>query len=287
MKLYDKKTIRTYGIALNYTTNDKPMIKDSKIEFFECMSEDEMIRIKEEKDEDLLKTYLFNMLSMMDSTISAIATKTASIHIKIIFVVKDGIKGSTLNIGNEDVSVIETIVLGGITIVVGILTALTSSGAVAFIAGIIISYILTWLLNKIYIDLRDNALQLWQNTKNTVNEAWQYIMSLIESDPNSLNLKKQALTQKAAKAILHSIKQDQIKQKDYEKCIMFLCEHNQNITNNSSSNQKPPLKSCSPTPNQAITQAFKPLNPHSSDTFSFKLIIKDYDSSKPLKNKEI
>ncbi|WP_221887133.1 hypothetical protein, partial [Campylobacter troglodytis] len=41
------------------------------------------------------------------------------------------------------------------------------------------------------------------------------------------------------------------------------------------------------TPNQAITQDFKPLNPHSSDTFSFKLIIKDYDSSKPLKNKEI
>lgn len=228
MGLYDKKTIRTYGIAISYTASDRPMVDENREEYFEFMNESELPRIGEENGEDSLKTHLFNMLSMMDSTISAIATKSSPAHIKIIFVIKDGIKGSVLNISNEDLSATETIVLGGVTIVIGILTALASSGMVAFIAGIIISYILTWLLNNTYIYLRDNAPQIWQKAKNKANDAWQYIMSLIESDSRSLNEKKQSLTQKATDEILSIIKQRQDLSTDYEKCVTLLCEYNKN-----------------------------------------------------------
>ncbi|MGX2973224.1 hypothetical protein [Helicobacter sp. T3_23-1059] len=228
MGLYDKKAIITYGIAISYTASDRPMVDENREEYFEFMNESELPRIGEENGEDSLKTRLFNMLSMMDSTISAIATKASPTYIKIIFVIKDGIKGSALNISNEDLSATETIVLGGITIVIGILTALASSGMVAFIAGIIISYILTWLLNNTYIYLRDNAPQIWQNAKNKANDAWQYIMSLIESDSRSLNEKKQSLTQKATDEILSIIKQRQDLSTDYEKCVTLLCEYNKN-----------------------------------------------------------
>ena len=243
MGLYDKKAIRTYGIAISYTASDRPMVDENREEYFEFMNESELPRIGEENDEDSLKTRLFNMLSMMDSTISAIATKASPTYIKIIFVIKDGIKGSALNISNEDLSATETIVLGGITIVIGILTALASSGMVAFIAGIIISYILTWLLNNTYIYLRDNAPQIWQKAKNKANDAWQYIMSLIESDSRSLNEKKQSLTQKATDEILSIIKQSQGLSTDYEKCVTLLCEYNKNTTNNVINKQKNPTKS--------------------------------------------
>ena len=244
MGLYDKKTIRTYGLAISCIPSERLIINENGEEFFECMNEEEMIRIQKENDEDSLKTRLFNMLSMMDSTISAIATKASPTYIKIIFVIKDGIKGSALNISNEDLSATETIVLGGVTIVVGIATILLlPEGIIALMVSIIISYVLTWLLNNTYIYLRDNAPQIWQNAKNKANDAWQYIMSLIESDSRSLNEKKQSLTQKATDEILSIIKQRQDLSTDYEKCVTLLCEYNKNTTNNVINKQKNPTKS--------------------------------------------
>lgn len=202
----------TYGISITYNTNDR--LNTNKEEFFECISEEELQRIQKENDEDSLKSYLINALNMMDSTLSTIITnieKTTPSYIKIIFTIKDGIKGSALNISNEDLNATEIIVLGGITIVVGIASIATSkfivSATLSFIAGLIISYITTWFLTKFYIFLRDKSIELWQHFKKTSNQVMQNIMFFIETDTRSLQERKEEITNKAVDKILNSTNQ--------------------------------------------------------------------------------
>ncbi|WP_005219505.1 hypothetical protein [Helicobacter rappini] len=98
-----------YSIAAIVCVPSNRLITDENGEqFYECMTQEELERITQEKDKDTLKTYLFNALSMMDSTISTIATsieKGLPIQVKIIFTIKDSLKGSVLNMDNQDLSV--------------------------------------------------------------------------------------------------------------------------------------------------------------------------------------
>jgi len=64
----------TYGIAVVCIPSDRLITDENGEQFYECLTQDELQKITQEKDKDLLKTYLFNALSMMDSTISTIAT---------------------------------------------------------------------------------------------------------------------------------------------------------------------------------------------------------------------
>ncbi|MDY5185386.1 hypothetical protein [Helicobacter trogontum] len=98
-----------YSIAAVVCVPSNRLITDENGEqFYECMTQEELERITQEKDKDTLKTYLFNALSMLDSTISTIATsieKGLPIQVKIIFTIKDSLKGSVLNMDNQDLSV--------------------------------------------------------------------------------------------------------------------------------------------------------------------------------------
>ena len=40
---------KMYGIAISCTASDRLMIDEKKIEFFECISEKELLKIQEEK----------------------------------------------------------------------------------------------------------------------------------------------------------------------------------------------------------------------------------------------
>ncbi|RDU60388.1 hypothetical protein CQA53_10915, partial [Helicobacter didelphidarum] len=225
---------KIYGVSITYASNDKREANKYGEEFYPCMSEDELERIEKEKDRNALTTYLLNTLSMMDSTISAIATsieKGLPIQVKILFTIKDAIKGSVLNMGNEELSVTEIIVLGGITIVVGIATIFllpeaVFGTAISIIGSLIISYLTTWLLNNVYIYLRDNSVeQIWQDIKDLANDTWKRIISLIESDTRSLEERKEEITQRAIDQILSATSKDTMTKKEYEECITYLCDY--------------------------------------------------------------
>ena len=217
--------MNSYAVSITCIPSDRLIIDKNGEQFFECMSEDELQRIQKERDKDSLKNHLLNTLNMMDSTISTIVTsieKATPLYIKIIFTIKDGIKSSTLNISNEELSATEIIALGSITIAIGVLTIHFKLG---FIASIITSYIITWFLTEIYISLRNKSIELWQNLKNASNQTIQNIMSFIETDTRNLQERKEAITEKAANKILDFTHQNKMTQKEYEECIGYLCKH--------------------------------------------------------------
>ena len=224
-----------YSIAAVVCVPSNRLITDENGEqFYECMTQEELERITQEKDKDTLKTYLFNALSMMDSTISTIATsieKGLPIQVKIIFTIKDSLKGSVLNMDNQDLSVSEKIVLGAVTIGIGVATIYFELG---IIASLIISYITTWLLTRIYTLLRDTTLYLWQEAKNLANSTWQDIMSLIESDERSLEARKEDMTNKIADEIfnLQEVSGENfiknISQENHDDLIQLLCQQKTN-----------------------------------------------------------
>ncbi|WP_104696455.1 hypothetical protein [Helicobacter trogontum] len=73
---------------------------------------------------------------------------------------------------NQDLSVSEKIVLGAVTIGIGIISILTlPANIIGIIASLIISYISTWLLTRIYTLLRDMTLYLWQEANVLTNSA--------------------------------------------------------------------------------------------------------------------
>lgn len=228
----------TYGIAVVCIPSNRLITDENGEQFYECMTQEELERITQEKDKDTLKTYLFNALSMLDSTISTIATsieKGLPIQVKIIFTIKDSLKGSILNIDNEDLSVSEKIILGGVTIGIGIISILTlPENIIGIIASLIISYITTWLLTRIYTLLRDTTLYLWQEAKNLANSTWQNIMSLIESDERSLEARKEDMTNKIADEIfnLQEVSGENfiknISQENHDDLIQLLCQQKTN-----------------------------------------------------------
>ena len=223
-----------YGIAVVCVPSDRIITDESGEQFYECMTQEELERIAKEKDKDTLKTYLFNALSMLDSTISTIATsieKGLPIQVKIVFTIKDSIKGSVLNMDNEDLSVSEKIVLGGVTIAIGVAAIYFELG---IIVSLIVSYVTTWLLSNFYIKLRNTTLHLWQEAKDLANSTWQNIMSLIESDERSLEERKEDMTNKVADEILNlqevseeNVVKD-IPQETYDDLINFLCQQRAN-----------------------------------------------------------
>ena len=227
-----------YSIAVVCVPSDRLITDENGEQFYECMTQEELERIAKEKDKDTLKTYLFNALSMLDSTISTIATsieKGLPIQVKILFTIKDSIKGSVLNMDNEDLSVAEKIVLSGVTIGIGIVSILTlPENIIGIIASLIISYATTWLLSNFYIKLRNTTLYLWQEAKDLANSTWQSIMSLIESDERSLEERKEDMTNKVADEILNlqevseeNVVKD-IPQETYDDLINFLCQQRAN-----------------------------------------------------------
>ncbi|RDU61754.1 hypothetical protein CQA53_09790 [Helicobacter didelphidarum] len=228
-----------YSIAAVVCVPSNRLITDENGEqFYECMTQEELERITQEKYKDTLKTYLFNALSMMDSTISTIATsieKGLPIQVKIIFTIKDSLKGSVLNMDNQDLSVSEKIVLGAVTIGIGIISILTlPENIIGIIVSLIISYITTWLLTRIYTLLRDTTLYLWQEAKNLANSTWQNIMSLIESDERSLEARKEDMTNKIADEILNlqEVSDENfiknISQENHDDLIQLLCQQKTN-----------------------------------------------------------
>lgn len=225
--------MNTYSISITCIPSDRLITDEYGEQFFECMSEEELERIQKENNKDSLKTYLFNTLSSMDSTISTIIAdieRATPSSIKIIFTIKDSSKGSILNISNEELSTTETIVLGNITIGIGIasiviIPKLIASAILVFIADLIISYITAWLLTEVYLSLRNKSIELWQDLKKTSNQAIQNIMSVIETDERSLQERKEEITERAANKILNSTHQSKMTQKEYEECIAYLCEH--------------------------------------------------------------
>ncbi|EAI7507408.1 hypothetical protein CNT07_06665, partial [Campylobacter coli] len=227
-----------YGIAVVCVPSDRLITDESGEQFYECMTQEELERIAKEKDKDTLKTYLFNALSMLDSTISTIATsieKGLPIQVKIVFTIKDSIKGSVLNMDNEDLSVSEKIVLGGVTIGIGIISILTlPENIIGIIASLIISYITTWFLSNFYIKLRNTTLHLWQEAKDLANSTWQNIMSLIESDERNLEERKRDITNKVADEILNLQETPNenfiknISQENYNDLIHLLCQEKTN-----------------------------------------------------------
>ena len=227
-----------YGIAVVCVPSDRLITDENGEQFYECMTQEELERIAKEKDKDTLKTYLFNALSMLDSTISTIATsieKGLPIQVKIVFTIKDSIKGSVLNMDNEDLSVSEKIVLGGVTIGIGIISILTlPENIIGIIASLIISYITTWFLSNFYIKLRNTTLHLWQEAKDLANSTWQNIMSLIESDERSLKERKRDITNKVADEILNLQETPNenfiknISQENYNDLIHLLCQEKTN-----------------------------------------------------------
>ena len=227
-----------YGIAVVCVPSDRLITDENGEQFYECMTQEELERIAKEKDKDTLKTYLFNALSMLDSTISTIATsieKGLPIQVKIVFTIKDSIKGSVLNMDNEDLSVSEKIVLGGVTIGIGIISILTlPENIIGIIASLIISYITTWFLSNFYIKLRNTTLHLWQEAKDLANSTWQNIMSLIESDERSLEERKRDITNKVADEILNLQETPNenfiknISQENYNDLIHLLCQEKTN-----------------------------------------------------------
>jgi len=229
----------TYGIAVVCIPSDRLITDENGEQFYECLTQDELQKITQEKDKDLLKTYLFNALSMMDSTISTIATsieKGLPIQVKILFTIKDAIKGSVLNMDNEELSATEKIVLGGVTIGIGIILIVTlPKSIIGVIVSLIISYLITWLLNKIYIYLRDNSVeQIWQDIKNLANAAMKNIMTLIESDTRRLEERKESLVDKVADEILQlqdvskKAFKENMSSEDYDNLITLLCEIDSN-----------------------------------------------------------
>ena len=223
-----------YSIAVVCVPSDRLITDESGEQFYECMTQEELERIAKEKDKDTLKTYLFNALSMLDSTISTIATsieKGLPIQVKILFTIKDSIKGSVLNMDNEDLSVAEKIVLGGVTIAIGVAAIYFELG---IIASLIISYATTWFLTRIYILLKNTTLYLWQEAKDLANSTWQSIMSLIESDERSLEERKEDMTNKVADEILNLQEVSgenfikNISQENHDDLIQLLCQQKTN-----------------------------------------------------------
>lgn len=105
---YKSSTDRYFLGTITCVASDRLITDENGEQFYECMTQEELERIAREKDKETLKTYLFNALSMMDSTISTIATsieKGLPIQVKILFTIKDSLKGSVLNMDNEDLSV--------------------------------------------------------------------------------------------------------------------------------------------------------------------------------------
>lgn len=235
---YKSSTDRYFLGTITCVASDRLITDENGEQFYECMTQEELERIAREKDKETLKTYLFNALSMMDSTISTIATsieKGLPIQVKILFTIKDSLKGSVLNMDNEDLSVSEKIVLGGVTIGIGIISILTlPENIIGIIASLIISYATTWFLSDLYLYLKNTALHLWQEAKELANSTWQSIMSCIESDERSPEARKEDMTNKIADEILNlqevpeeNVIKD-IPQETYDNLINLLCQQKAN-----------------------------------------------------------
>ena len=83
---YKSSTDRYFLGTITCVASDRLITDENGEQFYECMTQEELERIAKEKDKDTLKTYLFNAL-------------------KILFTIKDSIKGSVLNMDNQDLSV--------------------------------------------------------------------------------------------------------------------------------------------------------------------------------------
>lgn len=235
--------------------------------------------MQKENDKESIKNRLFNMLNAMDSTISIIVSKAAPVHVKIIFAAKDGFKSSVLNISNGKLSAFEKIALGGIVIVAGIATALVlPETIIGFIASLIISYIIAWFLNDFYIKLREKSIEIWQDAKKLANDALQSIMSLIETNENSLEEREEYITEKISNEILHSTNKFMMTQKEYEECISFLCGGHY-FNDIEVGNMNFYAKS---TPNPTYTP--NTINQQRQGEVNFQIQILDNDTSAPITN---